>query len=187
MLSDLGDLVQRTGAEVRVEGPLPPIHGDPERIGQLLTNLVGNGLKYNRTERPLVVIGTHDASCGAATGEAPVPGPMVTLFVRDNGVGIAPQYHDQVFRMFRRLHRQEDVAGTGAGLTICKKIVEAHGGRIWIESQAGQGATFFVTLPRSQGMTRTAVIAQESAPTHLDGAGRPDAQRQPARIERQLT
>jgi PAS domain S-box-containing protein len=159
---DLRDLIQRNQAMVRVEGPLPPVVGDPERVMQLLTNLVSNGLKYNRSARPEVVIGVrHDDSPSgtAAPGEAlstslsnsaiRIP-QTATLFVRDNGVGIDQAYHEQVFRIFRRLHRRDEVEGTGAGLAICKKIVEAHGGRIWVESQPGQGATFAFTLPLYQ-------------------------------------
>jgi PAS domain S-box-containing protein len=140
-LGDLSGLIQRRQASVRIAGPLPAAAGDPERIVQLLTNLVSNGLKYNTSEAPEVVIGT------AANPD----GGFVTIGVRDNGIGIDPQYHARVFRIFRRLHRREEVEGTGAGLAICKKIVEAHGGRIWVESAAGHGATFFFTLPRLRG------------------------------------
>jgi PAS domain S-box-containing protein len=145
--ADLHVLVQHKGAVLRVQEPLPPATGDPDRIIQLLCNLVSNGLKYNRSDRPEVVIGAH------AGPVAPAPGggsgrDMVALFVRDNGEGIEPQYHEQIFRIFRRLHRREEVEGTGAGLAICKKIVEAHGGRIWVESEPGKGATFWFSLPR---------------------------------------
>jgi PAS domain S-box-containing protein len=135
---DLSDLIHRRQATVRIDGPLPPAAGDPERMVQLLTNLVSNGLKYNSSEPPEVVIGS-----GGAREDG-----SITYFVRDNGIGIDPQYHSHVFRIFRRLHRREEIEGTGAGLAICKKIVEAHGGRIWIESVAGGGATFFFSLPR---------------------------------------
>jgi PAS domain S-box-containing protein len=137
-LGDLHDLIGRKQAAVRVDGPLPAVAGDPERVVQLLTNLVSNAVKYNDKDRPEVVLGTRPAD---AEG-------FVTLFVRDNGIGIEPQYHEQIFRMFRRLHRREEIEGTGAGLAICKKIVEAHGGKIWVESEAGRGATFLFTLPR---------------------------------------
>ncbi len=141
VLADLHDLISRQQAVVRVEGPLPPVAGDPERVIQLLSNLVSNGLKYNKSPRPEVVLGAR------GTPASPEMENFVTFFVRDNGVGIDPLYHEQVFRMFRRLHRRDEVEGTGAGLAICKRIVEAHGGRIWVESEAGQGATFYFTLP----------------------------------------
>jgi PAS domain S-box-containing protein len=136
---DLADLIQRKEAVVRIEGTLPAVAGDPERVMQLLANLIGNGLKYNQSPHPEVVI-------GQAMGMSDMPG-QVTLFVRDNGIGIEARFHEQVFRIFRRLHHREEYEGTGAGLAICKKIVEAHGGRIWVESEPGRGATFFFTLP----------------------------------------
>jgi PAS domain S-box-containing protein len=139
VVADLSDLVHRKGAQVRIEGELPRVAGDRDRIGQLLANLIGNGLKYNQSSPPVVAIG---CSPPAADKE------RVTVFVRDNGIGIPPQYHEQIFRLFRRLHRREEYEGNGAGLAICKKIVEAHGGRIWVESEAGSGATFYFTLPR---------------------------------------
>jgi PAS domain S-box-containing protein len=148
--SDLSALLQLRKAQLRIEGPLPPAVGDRDRIIQLLTNLVSNGVKYNFGPAPEVVVGWRQ-DCGedergnrSATGESV---KMVTLFVRDNGVGIPPAHHDQIFRIFRRLHRRDEVEGTGAGLAICKRVVEAHGGRIWVESEVGKGSTFLFTLP----------------------------------------
>jgi PAS domain S-box-containing protein len=140
-LGDLQDLIHRRHADVRVEGPLPAVVGDRGRVVQLLTNLIGNALKYNHSPRPEVVLGHRPPAPGDPPGWA-------TLFVRDNGIGIDPAHHEQIFRIFRRLHRRDEVEGTGAGLAICKKIVEAHGGRIWVDSREGAGATFFFTLPR---------------------------------------
>lgn len=137
---DLSDLIQRRQATLISEGPLPDVTGDPQRIAQLLANLIGNGLKYNASERPRIVVG-QAAQPDARTGQ-------VVCFVRDNGIGIDPRFHDQIFGIFRRLHTADEYEGTGAGLAICKKIVEAHGGSIWVESQPGKGATFFFTLPR---------------------------------------
>jgi PAS domain S-box-containing protein len=139
VLGDLHNRIQRQQAEVTVQRPLPRVAGDPERVMQLLANLISNGLRYNKSPHPEVVIGAWPAK-----GE---DADFVTLFVRDNGIGIEPQYHEQIFKLFKRLHRRDEVEGTGAGLTICKKIVEAHGGRLWVESSPGKGATFFFTLP----------------------------------------
>jgi PAS domain S-box-containing protein len=144
--ADLRDLIQRKRAVVRVEGPLPAVVGDRERVMQLLANLFANGLKYNKSETPEVVLGARPEADAQASGDADAD--FVVFFVRDNGVGIEAQYHDQIFRMFRRLHRRDEIEGTGAGLAICKKIVEAHGGKIWVESEAGCGATFYFSLPR---------------------------------------
>src|SRR5262249_31056211 len=140
LLADLQQLIhRRPGTVVRVDGTLPAVQGDPERVTPLLANLVSNALKYNESDAPEVVIG---ALADSDEAEA-------TLYVRDNGMGIDPRYHEQIFRIFRRLHGRGQYEGTGAGLAICKKIVEAHGGRLWVESAVGRGSTFYFTLPRS--------------------------------------
>jgi PAS domain S-box-containing protein len=157
VLSDLHGLIQRQKATVRVEGTLPAVAGDSERVMQLLSNLISNALKYNKATQPEVVLGCVPTARNAPRPAAPAPaadGPpqgFATFYVRDNGIGIDSQYHEQIFRMFRRLHNRDEIEGTGAGLAICKKIVEAHGGRIWVESEVGKGSTFYFTLPRLAG------------------------------------
>jgi len=108
----------------------------PGRVEQIFRNLIGNGLKFNESGRPLVRVGFK--------GEE---GRMGVFYVRDNGIGIEPQYHERIFGMFQRLHRREEYDGTGAGLAIVKRVVEYLGGRIWVESEVGAGSTFFVALP----------------------------------------
>ncbi len=137
--ADLAELIRTKQGMIRASGPLPTVWGDRDRIGQLITNLVGNGLKYNQSQHPWVEIGTLNQESGS----------WVTVYVRDNGIGIDPQFHTRIFQLFRRLHTREEYEGAGAGLAICAKIVQAHGGRIWVESTPNQGATFFVSLKRS--------------------------------------
>jgi signal transduction histidine kinase len=93
--------------------------------------LISNALKFNDSARPTVDIGCTEAGA---------------LYVRDNGIGIPECHHDAVFTMFRRLHGRAKYEGTGAGLTFVRKIVEAHGGRVWLVSQPGEGSTFYFTL-----------------------------------------
>jgi PAS domain S-box-containing protein len=159
---DLVDLIQRKEAIVLTEGSLPDIVGDPHRIMQLMTNLIANGLKYNQSAAPKVVV-------SAAPG---ADARSVVVAVRDNGIGIDPAHHEQIFGIFRRLHPSDQYEGTGAGLAICKKIVEAHGGKIWVESQPGGGSTFFFTLPRPPATLQAA--RRTTTPARVNGtADRP--------------
>lgn len=123
-------------ASVMVEDELPGVLADSPRVEQLFANLIGNALKFNESERPFVKVGARGAEDG-----------MATFYVQDNGIGIDPQYHERIFGMFQRLHPREDYEGTGAGLAIVKRVVEAVGGRIWVQSEVGAGATFLFTLP----------------------------------------
>ena len=120
--------------------------GDGRRLHQLLANLVSNAIKYNRSAPPRVEIGAVEPACGIVE-EAHDPDRVQTFFVRDNGIGIDPRFHDIIFQPFRRLHAPDEFEGTGVGLALCAKIVQAHGGQIRVESAPGQGATFFVSLP----------------------------------------
>jgi signal transduction histidine kinase len=123
-----------SGAEVVFEN-LPEVEGDATQLVQLVQNLIANGIKYNRSKPPRVEIaaGRND------------DGEWV-ISVRDNGIGIDPKYQDRIFRIFARLHTREEFGGTGIGLALSRRILERHGGRIWVESAEGKGATFSFTL-----------------------------------------
>lgn len=136
--ADVAELIRTQGAEIRLPAPLPTVWGDRDRIGQLVANLVVNGLKYNRSDHPWIEIGASPDD----------DEEWVTIYVRDNGIGIDPQFHGKIFQLFRRLHTREEYAGAGAGLAICAKIVQGHGGQIWVESEPDKGATFYVKLRR---------------------------------------
>jgi two-component system, chemotaxis family, sensor kinase Cph1 len=135
VLDSLAITLKEEKVEVRIPRPLPRVHADRVRVGEIFANLIVNAMKYNDKPQKWIEIGT------ARNGEAPV------FYVRDNGIGIPDKHHDAVFRIFKRLHgRDKFGGGTGAGLTIVKKIVERHHGRIWLESSPGEGTTFYFTL-----------------------------------------
>jgi PAS domain S-box-containing protein len=133
-VDNLSTVIEESGAEVTF-GEFPVVLGDEAQLAQLFQNLIGNAIKFRGPRSPVVTI---DARRDDATW----------LFsVQDNGIGIEPAQHQRVFQIFQRLHTREKYPGTGIGLSICQRIVERHGGRIWIESTPGCGTTFFFTLP----------------------------------------
>jgi PAS domain S-box-containing protein len=132
------DVLDEEHAAISVPQPLPTIDCDGVRVTELFRNLIQNAIKYNDNSAKTVEVGYRD-------GTEPV------FYVKDNGIGIDPEFHEVVFRIFKRLHGEKEYGrGTGAGLTFVKKIVEQHGGRIEIESVRGKGATFFFTLNREK-------------------------------------
>jgi signal transduction histidine kinase len=134
-LDNLKVAIEKNGAVVTHDS-LPTVMADNLQLVQLFQNLIGNAIKFRRREPPRVHI-----SVG--------PNGNSWIFsVRDNGIGIAPEYSERIFVIFQRLHGREEYPGTGIGLAICQKIVERHGGHIWVESQVGEGATFYFTLPK---------------------------------------
>jgi len=137
-ITNLRGAIEESGALV-THDLLPPVLADEGQLVQLFQNLIGNAIKYQSTGIPRVHI-------SSATN-----GPTTWMFsVKDNGLGIESQYFERIFGMFQRLHKREEFDGTGIGLAICKKIVERHGGSIWVESELGHGSTFRFALPGGQ-------------------------------------
>ena len=133
-LDDLQAAIAESGAVV-THDPLPAVMADRVQLRQLWQNLLSNALKFRGEEPPRVHVSARPE------------GRQWVFAVKDNGIGIDPQHAERIFVIFQRLHTREKYPGTGIGLAICKKIVERHGGRIWVESEPGKGATFFFTLP----------------------------------------
>jgi PAS domain S-box-containing protein len=125
--------IEEAGAAVTYDA-MPTVHADEVQLGQLFQNLIGNALKFRSNSVPRIHIGVSEKNS------------EYQIEVRDNGIGIEPQYYERIFMVFQRLHNKGEYPGTGIGLAICKKVVERHGGRIWVESRTGEGSSFYFTL-----------------------------------------
>jgi two-component system, chemotaxis family, sensor kinase Cph1 len=134
-IENLRDVIKETRAIITFD-KLPFISGDEGQISQLLQNLIGNALKFNNNI-PEIHIGFKEDDLN------------YVFSVKDNGIGIEEQYFERIFIIFQRLVGKDEYPGTGIGLSICKSIVERHGGRIWVESEFGKGSTFYFTIPKN--------------------------------------
>ena len=133
-LTNLQVAVDGSGAVI-THHPLPVVMADASQLTQVFQNLIGNAIKFCSQELPRIHVAAE-------------PRGNEWLFsIRDNGIGIDPQYHDRIFDMSQRLHSRTEYPGSGIGLAICDKVLKRHGGRIWVESQTGKGATFYFTIP----------------------------------------
>ncbi|MBV8817978.1 MAG: PAS domain S-box protein, partial [Acidobacteriaceae bacterium] len=143
-LANLESAVSEAQAEI-VTAELPRIKMQEVHLLQLFQNLLGNALKYRAAGQPRITVSVEPQ------------GPSWLFSIKDNGIGIAPEYQRQIFGLFKRLHSAEAYPGTGVGLALCQKIVERYGGEIWVESAVGNGSTFFFTLPAEKSANREAI------------------------------
>ena len=135
--SDLNGLITEWQASINICTPLPTIRGNWTKISQLFQNLISNAIKFRKKgELPMIEIYSFDDLKKWA------------FAIKDNGIGINPDYQQQIFLLFRRLHSRRFYPGSGIGLSLCKRVVEQHGGTIWVESQPGEGSTFYFTIPK---------------------------------------
>ena len=137
-LSGLAEAIRESNATVTSD-PLPKVYIGEVHLQQVLQNLISNAIKYRTDQPPRIHVSALNL------------GGAWRFSVQDNGIGIDPQYKEKIFGVFKRLHRDQKYSGTGVGLAICQRVVERYGGRIWVESAAGRGATFHFTIPRYAG------------------------------------
>jgi light-regulated signal transduction histidine kinase (bacteriophytochrome) len=159
-LTQLQSVVEEAGATVSAD-PLPTVRGEQSLLVQLFQNLVGNGVKFHGEAPPRVHV-TVERS-----------GDMWEFCCRDNGIGIEPQYEDKIFVIFQRLHARDVYGGTGIGLALCKKIVEYHGGRMWLDTTVNDGAAIRWTLPADEEGPQDDDARRRPADRGLVGGGRP--------------
>ena len=158
-LEALAGTIEDRGARVRV-GSLPVVLADRSNLARVFQNLIGNAVKFTRGDDPEVVI------------EAEREGDMWSISVADNGIGMEPENTRRIFEPFRRLHGEEDYQGTGIGLAVCDRIVEQHGGRIWVTSRPGEGSVFTFTMPAAHSADEPAAEARRPPVTAGDAVTR---------------
>jgi signal transduction histidine kinase len=135
-VENLGPVIEQSNAVVTVQPNLPEIQGHHSNLMRLFQNLIGNAIKYRGNKTPEVKIAGADL------------GQHYQISVHDNGIGIAPEFHQDIFKVFKRLHTAKEYSGSGIGLAVCKKIVELHGGKIWVDSEKDKGSIFYIRLPK---------------------------------------
>jgi PAS domain S-box-containing protein len=155
VMDSLKPLLEETGASV-THDPLPVVWGNEVQMAQLFQSLIENAVKFHGVEAPRVHVWVRHLD------------ERLLFFVQDNGIGIEPQYTERVFVLFQRLHSHEQYPGRGVGLAISRKIVERHGGRIWVDSEPGRGATFYFTLEPAEHWTPAAVPSEVVTPRAKD-------------------
>jgi signal transduction histidine kinase len=133
-LERLAGAIEESGAQIEV-GDLPVVHGDRGNLCRVFQNLIGNAVKFTEEHTPRICV------------EAERDAFEWRFAVRDNGIGMSPEHVERIFEPFQRLHGEEDYPGTGIGLAVCERIIDQHGGRIWVSSTPGEGSTFYFTLP----------------------------------------
>jgi PAS domain S-box-containing protein len=144
-ISSLSEAIRESGATV-TQDLLPVVYMGEAHLQQVFQNLIGNALKYRKEEAPRIHVSVRRN------------GSAWCFSVQDNGIGIDPQYKEKIFGVFKRLHRDPKYSGTGIGLAICQRVVELYGGRIWVESEIGKGATFFFTIPERVPSNQSATV-----------------------------
>lgn len=154
VVQDLRQSIQESQAKITRDS-LPTVVYEPVLLRQVLQNLLSNGLKFRGPAAPVIHVGAQRGQTGWE------------ISITDNGVGIDPAYHQQVFRVFQRLHGRDDYPGAGIGLSVVKKIIEQYGGEVWLTSAVGEGSVFFFTIP-DQAEAEPALDAQPSSPTVTD-------------------
>ncbi len=134
---NLSVAIEETQAVV-THDELPTVRANRQQLTLVFQNLVGNAVKFRGSDAPRVHVSAHQED-----------GEWV-FAVRDNGIGISKEYHERIFTIFQRLHTREEYPGTGIGLAMCRKVVEQHGGRMWVESIDGAGSVFYFTMPATE-------------------------------------